>query len=187
MPFEETLLAVDELIRAGKVSAFGAADHTGNRLFEARIAMAQLGIAPMVALQTPYNLVERRDYEGELEHIVDRMGLGVMPRFALASGFLGGRYRVKADFAEAERGAEVAKYSSRSGAKVLAALDEVAVAHDAAPASIALAWLLSKPNVVAPVVSASSPEQVFDLVAAAGLQLTRHELTQLDCASEPRR
>ena len=140
--FEETLLAVDELIRAGKVIAFGASDHTGNRLFEARIASAQLGVAPMVALQNLYNLVERRGYEGDLEHIVDRIGLGVMPRFALASGFLSGRYRSKADFAQAERGAEISKYVTRKGAKVLAGLDEVATAHDAAVPTVALAWLL---------------------------------------------
>ena len=187
VPFEETLLAVDELIRAGKVLAFGGADHTGNRVFEARIASAQLGVAPMVALQAAYNLMERRDYEGELEHVVDRVGLGVMPRFALASGFLSGRYRNKADFAQAERGAEVARYLTRTGVKVLAALDEVAAARDAGLPTIALAWLLSKPNVVAPVVSASSPEQIFDLVAAPQVRLTRHELTQLDRASEPRR
>ena len=187
VPFEQTLLAVDELIRAGKVLAFGAADHTGNRLFEARIASAQLGVAQIAALQTPYNLMERRNYEGDLEHVVERVGLALMPRFALASGFLTGRYRGKADFAAAERGAEIAKYVTRTGAKVLAALDEVATAHDAAVATVALAWLLSKPNVAAPVVSASSPDQVFDLVAAPEIRLTRHELTQLDRASEPRR
>ena len=191
VPFEETLLAVDELIRAGKVLAFGAADHTGNRLFEARIASAQLGVAPIAALQTPYSLMERHDYEGDLEQVVERVGLALTPRFPLASGFLGGRYRTKADFAAiergAERGAEVAKYFTRTGVKVLAALDEVAAAHDAAVSSVALAWLLSKPNVVAPVVSAGSPEQVFDLVAAPQIRLTRHELTQLDRASEPRR
>ena len=186
VPFDETLLAVDELIRAGKVLAFGTADHSGNRLFEARIASAQLGVAPMAALQTPYNLLERRDYEGGLEQVAERMGLGVMPRFALASGFLSGRYRTKADLVS-DRGAEVAGYVTRTGAKVLAALDDVAAAHDAALPTIALAWLLSKPTVVAPIVSASSPEQVFDLVAAAQLRLTRHEVTQLDRASEPRR
>ena len=185
--FEETLLAVDELIRAGKVIAFGGSDHTGNRIFEARIASAQLGVAPMVALQNLYNLMERADYEGDLEHIADRVGLGVMPRFALASGFLGGRYRTKADLARVDRGADVTKYFTRRGAKVLAALDEVAAAHDASVSSIAIAWLLSKPNVVAPVVSATSAEQVFDLVAAPTVRLTRHELTRLDRASEPRR
>ena len=185
--FEETLLAVDELIRAGKVIAFGGSDHTGNRIFEARIASAQLGVAPMVALQNLYNLMERAEYEGDLEHIADRVGLGVMPRFALASGFLGGRYRTKADLAHVDRGADVTKYFTRRGAKVLAALDEVAAAHDASVSTVAIAWLLSKPNVVAPVVSASSAEQVFDLVAAPEVRLTRHELTKLDRASEPRR
>jgi aryl-alcohol dehydrogenase-like predicted oxidoreductase len=187
VPFEETLLAVDELIRAGKVVAFGASDHSGNRLFEARIASAQLGVAPMAALQVPYNLLERGDYEAELEHIVERVGLGVMPRFALANGFLSGRYRTRADPAASDREADVAGYLTRAGLKVLAALDEVAAAHDAALPSIALAWLLSKPNVVAPIVSASSPEQVFDLMAAPQIRLTRHELTHLDRASEPRR
>jgi len=185
--FEETLLAVDELIRAGKVIAFGGSDHTGNRIFEARIASAQLGVAPMVALQNRYNLVEREGYEGDLEHIADRVGLGVMPRFALANGFLGGRYRSKADLARNDRGSEVSKYVTRRGLKVLATLDEVATTHDASMSTIALAWLLSKPNVVAPVVSASGAEQVFDLVAAPEVRLTRHELTMLDRASGPRR
>lgn len=185
--FEETLLAVDELIRAGKVIAFGGSDHTGNRIFEARIASAQLGVAPMVALQNLYNLVERRDYEGDLEHIADRVGLGVMPRFALASGFLSGRYRTKADLPRGPHGSELAKYFNRRGLKVLAALDEVASARDASMATIALAWLLSKPNVVAPVASARHPDQVFDLIAAPTIRLTRHELTLLDRASEPRR
>jgi aryl-alcohol dehydrogenase-like predicted oxidoreductase len=185
--FEETLLAVDELIRAGKVVAFGGSDHTGNRIFEARIASAQLGVAPMVALQNLYNLMERKDYEGDLEHIADRVGLGVMPRFALASGFLSGKYRSKADLAGSERTTEVSKYLHRRGIKVLHALDEVAASHDASLSTIALAWLLSKPNVVAPVVSASSADQVFDLVAAPQVRLTRHEITLLDRASEPRR
>jgi aryl-alcohol dehydrogenase-like predicted oxidoreductase len=185
--FEETLLAVDELIRAGKVRAFGGSDHTGNRIFEARIASAQLGVAPMVALQNLYNLMDRRDYEGDLEHIADRVGLGVMPRFALASGFLGGKYRTKSDLIRSERRAEFERYSTRRGLKVLAELDQVAVARDASMATIALAWLLSKPNIVAPVASASTADQVFDLVAAASIRLTRHEITALDRASEPRR
>jgi aryl-alcohol dehydrogenase-like predicted oxidoreductase len=187
VPFEETLLAVDELIRAGKVLAFGVADHSGDRLFEARIASAQLGVAPIAAMQTSYNLMERRDYEGDLERIVARLGVGVMPRISLASGFLSGRYRTKADFAPSHGRGEAAKYLTRTGAKVLVALDEVAAAHDAALPTIALAWLLSKPNVIAPVVSASSPEQVFDLMAAPQIRLTRHELTHLDRVSEPRR
>jgi aryl-alcohol dehydrogenase-like predicted oxidoreductase len=181
--FDETLLAVDELIRAGKVRYFGGSDHTGNRLIEARIASAQLGVAPMVALQNHYNLVHREEYEGDLAHVAARQGLGVMPRFALASGFLTGKYRQKSDLAKNERGGEVAKLLTRRGLRILAALDGVAAAHDTSVASVALAWLLTKPNVVAPVVSASKPEQVLDLTSAAGLQLTRHQIADLDRVS----
>jgi aryl-alcohol dehydrogenase-like predicted oxidoreductase len=181
--FEETLLAVDELIRAGKVRYFGGSDHTGNRLIEARIASAQLGVAPMVALQNHYNLMHRREYEGDLAHVAAQQGLGVMPRFALASGFLTGKYRQRSDLPRNERGSQVAEYLNRRGFRILAVLDAVAAAHGASVASVALAWLLTKPNVVAPVVSASSAEQVPDLTAAATLQLTRHQVADLDRVS----
>lgn len=181
--FEETLLAVDELIRSGEVRYFGGSDHTGNRLIEARIASAQLGVAPMVALQNHYNLVNRTEYEGDLAHVAERQGLGVMPRFALASGFLTGKYRAKSDLAKNERGGEAAKYLNRRGLRVLASLDSIAAAHEAQVASVALAWLLTKPHVVAPVVSASRADQVLDLTAAATLQLTRHQIAELDRVS----
>ncbi len=181
--FEETLLAVDELIRAGKVRYFGGSDHTGNRLIEARIASAQLGVAPMVALQNHYNLVHRREYEGGLAHVAAQQGLGVMPRFALASGFLSGKYRQKSDLAKNARGAEAAKHLNRRGLRILASLDAVAAAHESSVAAVALAWLLTKPNVVAPVVSASRPDQLPDLAEATRLQLTRHQVAELDRVS----
>lgn len=181
--FEETLLAVDELIRAGKVRYFGGSDHTGNRLIEARIASAQLGVAPMVALQNHYNLTHRVEYEGDLARVAQRFGLGVMPRFALASGFLTGKYRQRSDLAKHERGGEVARNLNRRGLRILSVLDAVASAHGTSPASVALAWLLTKPNVVAPVVSASHADQVRDLTVAAGIQLTRHQVADLDRAS----
>jgi aryl-alcohol dehydrogenase-like predicted oxidoreductase len=181
--FEETLLAVDELIRAGKVRYFGGSDHTGNRLIEARIASAQLGVAPMVALQNHYNLVHRREYEGDLARVAVQQGLGVMPRFALASGFLTGKYRQKSDIAKKERGGVAAKHLNRRGLRILASLDGIAAAHETSVASVALAWLLTKPNVVAPVVSASHPQQVRDLTAAARLPLTRHQVAELDRVS----
>lgn len=182
VPFEETLLAVDELVRAGKVRYFGASHHTGSRLMEARIASAQLGVARMVALQNQYNLVFRREYEQGLARVAADLDLGVMPRFALASGFLTGKYRSKADLDGTSR-AEVGSYLNRSGLRVLQALDAVAAEHDSPPATIALAWLLSKPGIVAPVVSASAVDQVFDLVASVGVTLTRSQLTSLDRAS----
>jgi aryl-alcohol dehydrogenase-like predicted oxidoreductase len=181
--FDETLLAVDELIRAGKVRYFGGSDHTGNRLIEARIASAQLGVAPMVALQNHYNLMHRGEYEGDLAHVAARQGLAVMPRFALASGYLTGKYRSRADIAKNPRGGEAAKYLTKRGQRVLAALDEIAAVHDTSLASVSLAWLLTKPHVVAPVVSASTADQVLDLTAATSLQLTRHQVAQLDRAS----
>lgn len=182
--FEETLLAVDELIRAGSVRYFGGSDHTGNRLIEARIASAQLGVAPMVALQNHYNLMHRGEYEGDLAHVAASQGLAVMPRFALASGFLTGKYRQRSDFAKSERGGEVAKMLTRRGLRILASLDRIAAIHEASVASVALAWLLTKPNVVAPVVSASSADQVGELALATRLQLTRQQLAELDRVSQ---
>lgn len=184
--FEETLLAVDELIRAGKVRWFGGSDHTGNRLIEARIASAQLGVAPMVALQNHYNLLHRTEYEGDLAHVAAQQRLGVMPRFALGSGFLTGKYRQKSDLARNERGGEVAKLLTRRNLRILSALDTISDAHDTSVASIALAWLLTKPNVVAPVVSASRPEQVHDLIMAARVPLTRTQVSDLDRVSAER-
>lgn len=182
--FDETLLAVDELIRAGKVRYFGGSDHTGDRLIEARIASAQLGVAPMVAVQNHYNLVFRREYEEGLARVASDLVLGVFPRYALASGFLTGKYRSRSDLGENERRGHVARFANRAGFRVLQALDGVAAEHDASLATIALAWLLSKPNVVAPVVSASGAEQVFDLIAAADVVLTRSQIGTLDRASD---
>jgi len=181
--FEETLLAVDELIRAGSVRYFGGSDHTGNRLIEARIASAQLGVAPMVALQNHYNLMHRDEYEGDLSRVAIAQDLGVMPRFALASGFLTGKYRQRSDFQKNERGGAVAKMLTRPGLRILASLDRIAAVHEASVASVALAWLLTKRNVVAPVVSASSAEQVEQLTLSTRLQLTRHQVAELDRVS----
>jgi aryl-alcohol dehydrogenase-like predicted oxidoreductase len=183
VPFEETLLAVDELIQAGKVRYFGASHHTPERLMEARIAAGQLGVANLVALQNQYNLMQREEYENGLAKIAEYQNLGVMPRFGLAGGFLSGRYRSKADLASSTHGAKLSGYLGRRGFRILAALEAIAAQHGCAPASIALAWLLSKPNVVAPVVSVSSAGQVVDLIAAASIQLSRAQATELDRVS----
>lgn len=181
--FDETLLAVDELIGEGKVRYFGGSDHTGNRLIQARIACGQMGVAPMVAVQSHYNLLHREEYETGLAHVAAIQGLGVMPRFALASGFLSGKYRQRSDLALNPRGNDTAQYLRRKGLKVLNALDEIADEQNASVATIALAWLLNKPGVVAPVVSASNSAQVPDLLAAAHLPLTRHQSAELDRVS----
>lgn len=181
--FEESLLAVDELIRAGKVRAFGATHHRPDRYLEARIATAQLGVARMAAMQHEYHLMFRREYEIDLARVAVDLGLGVMPRSALANGFLAGNYRSKSRLDRSQRRGKLARYFTRTGMRVLTALDAVADQHDAAPATIALAWLLTKPAVVAPVVSATRPEHVIDLVAATEITLTRSQVAALDRAS----
>lgn len=183
VPFEETLLAVDSLIRAGKVRWFGGSDHTGNRLIEARVACGQLGVAPMVALQQHYNLVHRTEYEGGLARVAAAQSLGVLPRFALAGGFLTGKYRSRADLAAHRRGGEASRHLGRRGLRVLAAVDAVAAETGTSPATVSIAWLLTRQGVVAPVVSARDDGQVADLMAGASLRLTRHQLAELDRVS----
>jgi aryl-alcohol dehydrogenase-like predicted oxidoreductase len=182
VPFEETLLALDEQVRAGKVRYLGVSDHSGNRLVEARVIAAQLGLAPLVAVQSQYSLMHRVRYEGTLARVATAQRLGVMPRFALAGGFLTGKYRTRADLARTQR-ESAGKHLARHGLKILACLDQIAAQQHRSVATIALAWLLSKPGVVAPVVSASTAEQVDDLVAVAGVQLTRHQVAELDRVS----
>lgn len=183
VPFEETLLTVDELVRAGKIRYAGASDHSANRLIEARVIAAQLGATPLLALQNQYSLVNRSAYEGSLARVVAQQGLAMMPRYSLAGGFLSGRYRTRADVARARRGGVAATHFTRRGLRVLVALDQIAQERHVAMATIALAWLLSKQHIVSAVAGASTPEQVLDLVAAATVQLTRHEVAELDRAS----
>jgi aryl-alcohol dehydrogenase-like predicted oxidoreductase len=182
--FDETLLAVDELIRAGHVRYFGGSDHTGDRLLEARIASGQLGVAHMVALQKHYNLVHRDEYEGDLARVAGQLDLGVLPRFALAAGFLTGKYRSRADLERERRGAEASRYLNRRGLRIVGALDRVAEETGTSVATVALSWLLSRPRVIAPVVSVSNPDQLEAIMAAPRTALSRHQLTELDRVSE---
>jgi aryl-alcohol dehydrogenase-like predicted oxidoreductase len=183
VPLEESLGAVDALITAGKVGAIGAADFTPDRLIEARVLAAN-GLPRFQALTTKYNLMERRPFEGAPELVAHAQGLAVLPYFGLASGFLGGQVRRRADVRHDARGERQARYLGRRGHRVLAAVDEIAFAHGVQPATIALSWLLAKPTVVAPVVSASRPDQVDALMAAASVELQRSEIVELDRASD---
>lgn len=183
VPFEETLLVVDELIRRGKVRSFGMSDHTGTRLLAARIACALLGIVPMAALQNEYSLMRRSGYEGDLARVAEQQGLAVMPRFPLAGGFLTGAYRSRADLATSPAAAYIAPHLGRRGRRVLAVLERVAAEHGVSSGTIALAWLLSRPGVVAPVVSVSSADQLFDLMSGPEVHLTRHQRAELDRVS----
>ncbi len=183
VPFDETLLAVDELIRDGRVRYFGGSHHTGNRLLEARIASGQLGVAPMVAVQNHYNLVHRSEYEGDLARIAAQLELGVMPRFALAGGFLTGKYRSRADLERFRRGGDAAPHLSRHGLRLLHTMDRIASDTGTSVTTVGLSWLLSRPRIVAPVVSVSSADQLDDVMAAPVTSLGRHELTELDRVS----
>jgi aryl-alcohol dehydrogenase-like predicted oxidoreductase len=182
--FEETLLAVDELILAGEVVAFGAAGHRGDRLMQARIASAQLGVAPMAAVQVDYSLVARREHELDTARIARLQGLAVLARSPLAGGFLAGAYRTRRDLPSGPRRRALARLLGRTGEQVLGALDRIAAELDVEAAAVALAWLLTRSDVVAPVVQVAAADQVVDLAAATRLRLTRRQLLELDRASE---
>lgn len=182
VPLEESLGAVDALITAGKVGAIGASDFSPERLIEARVLAAN-GLPRFQVLTARYNLMDRLPFEGAPELVAHAQGLAVLPYFGLANGFLGGKVRRRADVRHDARGARQARHLGRRGHRVLAAVDEIAFAYGVQPATIALAWLLAKPTVVAPVVSASHPDQVEALIAAASVELQRSDIVELDRAS----
>jgi aryl-alcohol dehydrogenase-like predicted oxidoreductase len=181
-PVEETLSAYDELLRAGKVRAIGASNHDAAQLAEAlRVADAE-GLPRYTTLQPEYNLYDR-SYDGALRDLAMREGLGVITYYALASGFLSGKYRSQADLAKSARGGGVKKYLTDRGMRILAALDAVGARHDAPPAEVAIAWLVQRPGVTAPIASATSVEQLASLVRATELRLGAEDVAELDGAS----
>ena len=182
-PLEETLGAFDKLVREGKVRYIAASNYTAPRLAEALDVSKRRGFARFVALQPHYNLVERKEYEGELAEVVRREGLSAIPYFALAKGFLTGKYRPGTQ-AKSARAAGASAYLNERGLKVLAALDEVAGAHHTTVAAVALAWLLAQPTVVAPIASARTAAQLADILPFVELRLSKEELRKLSAASE---
>jgi aryl-alcohol dehydrogenase-like predicted oxidoreductase len=182
-PFEETLEAYHQLIQQGKVRIIGASNYKGNRLTQV-IETAQKHNLPVYqTLQPEYNLHARQDYETDLAPVAKKFGLGVIPYFSLASGFLTGKYKSKEDASGANREKMVAKYFDQRGEKILKALDEVSKQANAKPASVALAWLLAQPTITAPIASATSIEQLEDLFAAVDLKLDAAALNKLNQAS----
>jgi aryl-alcohol dehydrogenase-like predicted oxidoreductase len=181
VPVESIVTALDELVREGKVRAIGASNISPERL-EASLAFSEReGLARYVALQPRYNLVSREAYEGELREVALRRGLGVLPYAGLASGFLTGKYRPETagSVKSARAGGAATHLQTERGRRVLAALDEVAAAHGAEPATVALAWLAAQRGVVAPIASARTPGQLPALLAATSLRLTEAELALL--------
>ncbi len=182
-PIEETLDAFQELIRQGKVRAIGASNYTGALLAEALEVSAAKNLVRYESLQPHYNLYERAGYENDLEPLVLEKGVGVIPYYALASGFLTGKYRSEADFGKSTRGGGMKSRLNERGFRILKALDDVSARLDARLAQVALAWLIARPSITAPIASATTPEQVEDLVAAARLKLDADAIKVLDHAS----
>ncbi len=183
VPLEETLGAFDQLVREGSVRHLGASNFTAARLVESLDVSARDGLARYVALQPLYNLVERERYESELAPVCVAREVGVLPYYGLARGFLTGKYR-RGERSEA-RGGAVAAYENPAGQRALDAVLDIAGRHRTTPAAVALAWLTTRPGVVAPIASARSLEQLLDLLPALTLELSEQDLADLDAHSSP--
>ncbi|MEC5407460.1 aldo/keto reductase [Paraburkholderia sp. MPAMCS5] len=182
-PLAETLGAYQRLIEAGKVRVIGASNYSGARVEEALAVSRQHGLPEYQLLQPEYNLYDRAEYEADIEPVALAQQLGVVVYWSLASGFLSGKYRSKEDLANKARGSRVEKYLNARGLRILGALDRVAARHASTPASVALAWLIARPSVTAPIASATSLEQLGSLAAAVQLTLTTADIRELDDAS----
>lgn len=183
-PLTETLEAYDTLIKQGKVRFIGASNYSGARLKEALETSRKNNLPSYVSLEPEYNLYDRSGFESEYEKLCQDEGLGVISYLSLASGFLTGKYRSEKDAGKSVRGGGVAqKYLNERGLRILGALDDVAKAHDTVPAVIALAWLIQRPSITAPIASATSVEQLAQLVQCASVTLSAAEVEALDTAS----
>ncbi|PLZ01902.1 alcohol dehydrogenase [Burkholderia sp. WAC0059] len=183
VPLEETLGAYQRLIEAGKVRVIGASNYGGARIEEALAVSRQHGLPSYQILQPEYNLYDRVRYEAEIEPVAHAQRLAVVPYYSLASGFLSGKYRSRDDLAKSARGSRVEKYLNHRGERILAALDRVAAGHGATQAAVALAWLIARPGITAPIASATSVAQVDSLAAAVHLKLSPADVQALDDAS----
>ncbi|MGZ4788714.1 MAG: aldo/keto reductase [Terriglobales bacterium] len=182
-PQEETLQAYAKLVEQGKVRAIGASNLSAARLRESLAISDREGLPRYETFQPNYNLYDRADYETELEPLCVEEGLGVINYFSLASGFLTGKYRSEADLANSARGQFVKKYVNDRGFRILAALDEVAKEHNAKPGQVAIAWLIARPSITAPIASATNVNQLRELIEATQLKLDKSSIEKLNQAS----
>ncbi|WP_181306434.1 aldo/keto reductase [Rufibacter sp. XAAS-G3-1] len=182
-PLEETLEAYHQLVQAGKVRAIGASNFTVDRLRQSLEISKQHNFPVYQSLQPEYNLYSRQEFEADLEQLCLQEGIGVINYFALASGFLTGKYRSEADLNKSQRGGGIKKYLNERGFRILSALDEIAAKHNVNPAQISLAWLMARPSITAPIASATNLEQLGDLIKAAQLELSQDDISALDQAS----
>ena len=178
-PLEETLAAYTELIREGKVRVIGASNYSAGRLAEALSVSRSHGFARYESLQPHYNLYDRESYEKELDALCLAENIGVISYFSLASGFLTGKYRSERDFSKSQRGGGIQKYLNPRGFRILDALDAVSASYHTAPATIALAWLLSRKSITAPIASATNTDQLKTLLQATRIQLNQEDLSLL--------
>jgi len=183
-PMEETMEAFASFIREGKVRAIGASNFSADRLKKSLEVSDRFGYPRYVSLQPKYNLYERADFERELEPLCVAEGLGVISYYALASGFLTGKYRSEQDLSKSARGQGNKKFLTERGFRILTALDEVANKYHSSPAAVSIAWLIARPSVTAPIASATNTDQLQELVAAASLQLDSEAMGKLGKASE---
>jgi aryl-alcohol dehydrogenase-like predicted oxidoreductase len=184
VPIPETMEAFDRLVKAGKVRALGASQYEADRLEQALDISAENGWTGYSVLQTWYSMVERPKFEDSLQDVVQRRGLGICAFFALANGYLTGKYRGPEDLGKSVRGDRVEQYVSGNGPRVLAALDEVAAQCNATPAQVALAWTAAQPGVTAPLASARNPAQLEELLLSLELELTTDQIAALTAASD---
>jgi aryl-alcohol dehydrogenase-like predicted oxidoreductase len=184
-PHEETLGAFDKLKKAGKIRWSGASNYDATQLGASLEVAKAKGLPRYEVLQPEYNLYDRGSFEGPLADLTTEAGLGVIVYFSLAKGFLSGKYRSEADFGKSPRGGRIGDYLNPRGFRILAALDAVSARNGAKPAEVALAWLMQRPSVTAPIASATSLEQLASLVAAVKLTLTSEDVAELDAASAP--
>ena len=184
-PLADTLGAYADLIAEGKVVAIGASNFKADRLRASLELASTRGLPRYESLQPHYNLLERDDYENNLEPVVQEFGIGVVPYFALAAGFLTGKYRSAQDVEGKARGKMVGKYANEQGFGVVAALDEVAKEVGGNPTQVALAWLMASPSITAPIASATSLEQLEDLIKAVSLKLPEVAMEKLNTVSQP--
>jgi len=183
-PLEETLQAFDELVRQGKIRVIGASNYSATRLAEALQVSQQHGYARYESLQPLYNLIDRKVYEQELEPFCRKHGLGVITYSSLASGFLTGKYQQGKELPKSHRALRVqSRYMNERGFRILAEVERVASRHHATPAQVALAWIISRPGITAPIASATSVEQVRELRGAVELKLDDEAIASLDKAS----
>lgn len=183
-PIQETLRAYEMLIRDGKVRTVGASNYDAAQLRNALSVASRSGLPRYEVLQPEYNLYDRWSFEGPLRDLCFAENIGVITYYSLASGFLSGKYRSPDDLGKSVRGERVRGYLDARGLRILAALDTIATAHGATPAEVALAWVMSRDGVTAPIASATTLAQVDSLVRAVSLVLSPPEVDSLNAASQ---